>query len=268
MASNPAFSPNNFIRAAAAAKAGEQTTRDVTPEQLDELYGRPSATPAETERMSYEDTIVKTVITLGATFIGGAIGFFVPVLALPALLIGTVLAFVNIFKKKPVAALVLAYGLFQGIAIGGFSGVLERALPGIIGQALLGTGLVIGVTLALFASGRIRASARATKIFLIAIIAYSLYNLVNFGLMVFGVNNDPWGLASWDGIFGIPLGLVLAPVIILLGAYSLVLDFTDIKQGVEQGAPRNFAWKAAFGLVLTIIWLYVEILRMIAIFRE
>ncbi|HWR85076.1 MAG TPA: Bax inhibitor-1/YccA family protein, partial [Rhodoglobus sp.] len=50
--------------------------------------------------------------------------------------------------------------------------------------------------------------------------------------------------------------------------YSLVLDFTDIKQGVEQGAPRNFAWKAAFGLVLTIIWLYVEILRFIAIFRE
>ena len=267
MASNPAFSPNNFIRAAAAAKAGEQTTRDITPAQLDELYGRPSATPADTERMTYEDTIVKTVITLGATFIGGAIGFFVPLLALPALLIGTVLAFVNIFKKKPSAALVLAYGLFQGIAIGGFSGVLERALPGIIGQALLATGLVIGVTLALFASGKIRASAKATKVFLIAMIAYAAFSLVNFGLMVFGVSDDPWGLRGAE-IFGIPFGLIIAPLVILLGAYSLVLDFTDIKQGVEQGAPRNFAWKAAFGLVLTIIWLYVEILRFIAIFRE
>ncbi|HWR86429.1 MAG TPA: Bax inhibitor-1/YccA family protein, partial [Rhodoglobus sp.] len=256
MASNPAFSPNNFIRAAAAAKAGEQTTRDITPAQLDELYGRPSATPADTERMTYEDTIVKTVITLGATFIGGAIGFFVPLLALPALLIGTVLAFVNIFKKKPSAALVLAYGLFQGIAIGGFSGVLERALPGIIGQALLATGLVIGVTLALFASGKIRASAKATKVFLIAMIAYAAFSLVNFGLMVFGVSDDPWGLRGAE-IFGIPFGLIIAPLVILLGAYSLVLDFTDIKQGVEQGAPRNFAWKAAFGLVLTIIWLYV-----------
>lgn len=267
MASNPAFSPNNFIRAAAAAKAGEQATRDMTPEQLQELYNSPAAGPADTDRMTYEDTILKTVITLAMVIVGGAVGFFFPILMIPALIVGTVLAFVNIFKKKPSAALVLAYGAFQGIAVGGLSGVLERALPGIIGQALLGTGLVFGVTLALFASGRVRASAKATKVFLIGIIAYAAFSLVNLGLMVFGVNDDPWGLRSFE-IFGIPLGLIIAPLVILLAAYSLVLDFTDIKQAVEQGAPRNFAWKAAFGLVLTVIWLYVEILRFIAIFRE
>src|SRR5690606_9050873 len=98
------------------------------------------------------------------------------------------------------------------------------------------------------------------KVFLIGIIAYSLFSLVNFGLMVFGVTDDPWGLRSQE-FFGIPLGLIIAPLVILLAAYSLVLDFTEIKQGVEQGAPRSFGWKAAFGLVLTVIWLYVEILR-------
>lgn len=265
MASNPAFSANNFLRPAVAAKAIDQN-RDMSAEELAELYNRPSQLP-ESERMTYEDTIVKTVLTIGVVVIGAAVGFFVPVLALPAALAALVLAIVNVFKKKPSAALVMLWALAQGIAVGALSGVLERALPGVIGQALLATAAVLGVTLALFASGKVRASAKATKIFIIAMGAYALFSLVNFGLMVFGVNDDPWGLRSAE-VFGIPLGLLIAPLVILLAAYSLVLDFTEIKEGVEQGAPKQFAWKAAFGLVLTIVWLYVEILRMISIFRQ
>lgn len=268
--SNPAFSPRNFTQAAALAKAGTQAQPGMTAEQLDELYQRPAAGAVETDRMSYEDTIVKTVITLVLVVAGGVVGWLAPILLLPALIVGTVLAFVNIFKRKPSAALVLLYGLFQGVTLGAFSYLVQVGLnqPGIVGQALLGTGLVFGVTLALFTSGKVRASGKATKVFLIGMVAYALFSLVNLGLMVFGANDDPWGLRSWDGIFGIPLGLILAPIVILMAAYSLVLDFTTIKQGVEQGAPRNFAWKAAFGLVLTIVWLYLEILRMISIFRS
>src|SRR5690606_31249506 len=132
----------------------------MTTEQLDELYARPAATPVETDRMSYEDTIFKTVVTLVLVLAGGAIGWLIPALMIPALIVGTVLAFVNIFKKQPSALLVLLYGLIEGVAIGGLSYLVEVGLnqPGIVGQALLGTGLVFGVTLALFTSGKVRAS--------------------------------------------------------------------------------------------------------------
>ena len=264
LSSNPAF------KNAAFGNGGVKTASapNMSAAQLDELYGRPAAGPAETDRMSYEDTIMKTVLTLGFVLIGGVVGFFIPALALPAALIGFGLAMVNIFKKKPSPALILTYGFVEGIFLGGLSGILEAQLPGIIGQALLGTGLVFGVTLALFANGKVRASARATKIFMIAGISYALFSLVNLGLQLTGVNNDPWGLMTTEPIFGIPLGLIIGPLVILMAAYSLVLDFTAIAQGVKSGAPRSLGWRAAFGLVLTIVWLYTEILRLIAIFRS
>jgi uncharacterized YccA/Bax inhibitor family protein len=264
LSSNPAFTNAAFGKG--GAKAGTAPT--MTAEQLDELYGRPSAGPAETDRMSFEDVIVKTIVTLALVLVGGVVGFFLPGLAIPAALIGFGLAMVNIFKKRPSPALILSYGFVEGVFLGGLSGLLETQLPGIIGQALLGTGLVFGVTLALFANGKIRASARATKIFMIAIISYGLFSLVNFGLQIFGINNDPWGLMTSGTIFGIPLGLIIGPLVILLAAYSLVLDFTSIAEGVKAGAPRILGWRAAFGLVLTIVWLYTEILRLIAIFRS
>ncbi|PRY67615.1 putative YccA/Bax inhibitor family protein [Glaciihabitans tibetensis] len=264
LSSNPAF--KNAAFGNGGAKAANAPT--MTSEQLDELYGRPSAGPAETDRMSYEDVIVKTIGTLAFVLVGGVVGFFLPALAIPAALIGFGLALVNIFKKRPSPALILTYGLVEGVFLGGLSGILESQLPGIIGQALLGTGLVFGVTLALFANGKVRASARATKVFTIAMISYGLFALVNFGLQLTGISNDPWGLATGFEIFGIPLGLIIGPLVILMAAYSLVLDFTSIGQGVRAGAPRILGWRAAFGLVLTIVWLYTEILRLIAIFRS
>lgn len=260
--SNPAFGKRSFPVATAT-----QTRPGMTTEQLDELYGRASAGPAETDRMSYEDTIVKTLVTLGFVLAGGVVGFLFPQIYLPFLFIGLALALVNIFKKQPSAPLVLAYAVAQGIFLGGISRVVESVQPGIIGQALLGTGIVFGVTLALFANGKVRATKKATKVFIIAGTAYAIFSVVNLVLQLTGVNQDAWGLHS-ASIFGIPLGLIIGPLAILMAAYSLVLDFTSVQQGVQSGAPRKWGWKAAFGLVLTIVWLYVEMLRLISIFRS
>ena len=134
-------------------------------------------------------------------------------------------------------------------------------------QATLATLVVVGVTLALFASGKIRASKRATKIFLIAMVGYLVFSLINVFMMMFGATDSAFGLSSEVEIFGIPLGLLMGPLVIIMGAYSLVLDFDHIQQGVRNGAPRQFAWRAAFGIMVTVIWLYVEILRIIAIAR-
>lgn len=264
--SNPAFNSPAFQLNQSSAALNKLNAPSA--EQLDELYGRPSATPEQTDRMTYEDTIQKAVGAFAILAVGAAIGWFVPALAIPAAIVGFVLALVNIFKKKTVPALVLAYSAVQGVFVGGISAILEASYPDIAIQALIGTGAVFVTTLLLFRSGKIRASKRATKVFLVAMVGYALFSLVNLGLMIFGVTDEPFGLRSEPipGL-GIPFGVVLGILVVLLAAYSLVLDFDAVKQGVENGAPRNFAWRAVFGIVLTVVWLYIEILRLLAILR-
>ena len=127
---------------------------------------------------------------------------------------------------------------------------------------------MVGTTLALFASGKIRASKKATKIFLIVIVAYMAFSLINLVLMVTGTVDDPWGLRGSVSIFGIPLGVILGLLAVLLGAYSLVLDFDFIQRGVRNRAPKKYGWTGAFAIMVTVVWLYLEILRLIAIARR
>lgn len=266
--SNPVFNNSPAFTASATKAAQLARPSQLSVEELNELYERPAATPVETDRMSYEDTIVKIAVSFGVLVIGAAVGWFVPSLWLPALIVGTVLAFVNIFKKKVSPALVLAYAGFEGVFVGGISFMYSSLFDGIVPQAVFGTLAVVGITLALFMSGKVRASKRATKIFLVAMLGYLAFSLINVILMVTGVTQGMFGLRSEVTIAGIPLGVILGVLVIFLAAYSLVLDFDSIKTGVERGAPRQYAWTAAFGIMLTVVWLYLEILRLIAIFRE
>jgi len=272
---NPAF------RDPAFKAGGAGTTPAMTAQQLEELYRQPAGTslgpqvPTAVEpeggAMTYEDTVVKSVVSFGVLLVGAAIGWFTfgvaPWLWIAAGLVGFVLALVNIFKKEPSPALILAYAGVQGIFLGGISMMYEAMLTGIVFQAVLATVAVVGVTLALFASGKIRASKKATKVFLIAMVGYLVFSLLNVVLMLFGAVSNPWGLRGIE-IFGIPLGLVIGVFVVIMGAYSLVLDFDMVQQGVRNKAPRKFAWTAAFGIMVTVIWLYLEILRMIAIARS
>jgi len=184
-----------------------------------------------------------------------------------------VLALVNIFKKTPSPTLVLLYAAFEGLFIGGITALFENLWPGIAAQAVIGTAVVIGVTFALFASGRVRASARATRVFLIAIVGYAVFSGVNLLLMITGVSRDSFGLRGVQITIpfidvAVPLGVVIGIFVVILAAYSLVLDFDSIKTGVTRGAPRSYGWTAAFGLMVTVIWLYLEILRILALARR
>ena len=259
---NPAFRNEAFQQGSVMA---QQTA---TAEQLQSMYNQPSAGSVTTDRMTVEDTIGKSVIAFGVLLVAAAVGWFLPALAMPAAIVGFVLALVNIFKKEPSAALVLLYSAAQGVFVGGISGLFEGQWAGIVSQAVIATLVVVGVTLALFASGKIRATKKATKIFMIAMIGYAVFSLINVGLMLFGVNDDPWGLRGSVDIAGIPLGLILGVLAVLLGAYSLVLDFDFIQRGVQNRAPRKYGWTGVFGVMVTVIWLYLEILRMLAISRD
>lgn len=258
--SNPAFSQSPAFSNATP-----------TAEQLQQLYETPSATSHDTDRMTVEDTINKSAAAFGVLVAGAALGWFVPLLWIVGGIAGLVLAFVNIFhnrKKLPSAGLTLAYAAAEGLFIGGISRFYEDLFSGVVIQAVIGTIVVVGVTLALFASGKIRASAKATKVFLIAMVGYLVFSLVNLGLILFGAVDDPWGLRGSVHIFGIPLGLVIGVLVVIMCAYSLVLDFDMIQQGVKNRAPRAYGWAGAFGIMITVVWLYLELLRIFAIARN
>lgn len=232
--------------------------------------------PARGETMTVEDTIAKTALNLALVVVAGAASWMLlaprPEAAVPVMLVsgivGLVLAMVNIFRREPSPALIMGYSVAQGVALGAISMFFEMQWPGIVLQAILATFAVFGVTLALFASGKVRASAKATKVFMIAIVGYLVYSIINVFVMLFGgAGGNPWGL---DGlrVFGLPLGLILGVLVVIMAAYSLVLDFDSIQRGVKNGAPKKFGWTAAFGIMVTMIWLYTQILRMLAIARS
>lgn len=265
---NPAFKPNNPVDGAAVTTT--ETNALATAEGIQSLYEAPAATSSDTGRMTYEDTIVKTVLLFAVLLATATVGWFFPVLMLPGAIAGLVLGLVNSFKRQPSPALILLYGAAQGLFIGGISALFEQLWNGVVIQAVLATLAVFTVTLILFANGKVRASTRATKVFLVAMIGYLLFGLVNMLFLVF-----PGNAISQAGPFGIysatipgtniAWGVVIGVVAVLLAAYSLVLDFDFIQNGVRNRAPRVMGWYGAFALTVTLVWLYIEFLRLFAI---
>jgi len=269
-----------------AASAQHAATDAAVNAQLEGALAAPPASSVETGRMTVEDTVYKTLALFAVLLVTAVVGWIwtlggtgapqsaQSVSMLPWIigaLGGFVLALVVSFgsRKKVRPALIFAYAAFEGLFVGGISAYFEIIWPGIVLQATLATVAVVGVTLALFASGKIRASKRATKIFMIAIIGYLVFSLLNVILMWTNVlpAGQAFGLLSAK-VAGIPLGLIIGVLVVLMAAYSLVLDFDSIQQGVRNGAPRQYGWLGGFGIMVTVVWLYIEILRIIAIARS
>ncbi len=269
--SNPAFSRNEAFGARGAV-ASSQALSD---NDLKSMYDRPSAGSQDTERMTYEDTITKTGLGFALLLTAAAISWVafpvLPFLFILGALGGFALGLVNIFKKEPSAPLILAFAAAEGLFVGGISRFFEIQWPGVVLQAVLATLVVVGVTLALFRSGKIRASKKATKVFLIAMIGYGLFSLINVGMMIFGGTDQAFGMRSASiSILGfdLKLGIVIGILAVLMAAYSLVLDFDFIQKGVNNRLPRKYGWSGAFGIMMTVVWLYVELLRIFAISRN
>ncbi len=268
--SNPAFSRNPAF----SARGPQTTTPILSGDELQQMYNAPSAGAQDTNRMTYEDTIAKTALCF-AILVVAAVGGWVLTPALPFLpilgaIVGLVLGLVNAFKKEPSPGLILGYAAAEGLFVGGISFIFENVFGGgLVLQAVLATLVVVGVTLALFASGKIRASKKATKVFLVAMVGYLVFSLINMGMMMFGASDAAFGLRSSD-IPGtnIPFGVVIGLLAVVMAAYSLVLDFDFIQRGVKNGVPRKFGWSGAFGIMVTVVWLYVELLRLFAILRS
>ncbi|UFU02333.1 Bax inhibitor-1/YccA family protein [Ruania suaedae] len=242
---------------------------------VEQSYYAPDASSRETGRLTYDDVIMKTAGVVGVVVLAAAAAWMLvpPALAMPVMIVGLVggliLGLVNAFKKEPSPALILTYAVLEGAFLGILSKVFEAQFGGIVAQAVLATFVTFGVTLALFKSGKVRVTPKFTKILMIGVISYAAFCLVNLGAMLFFSDFVPaWGLRGMEvPVLGIPFGLLIGPIAIILAAMSLIMDFDMIAKGVRNGAPRKFAWAAAFGITVTLIWLYVEFLRLLAILR-
>lgn len=236
---------------------------------LEQMYGAPSATTRDTGRLTYDDVIVKTGGLLALlVVVAAATWFTMPGLWPIGAVVGLVLGLVNAFKREPSPLLITLYTVAQGVFLGGISLAFQNMtfdgnnVQPIVLQAVVATFATFGAALFLFKSGKVRVTPKFTRWLLIAMVGYLAYSLVNVGLMLFGVGDGGYGPLR-SGAVGVIAGLFAVG----LAAASLIMDFDAIKRGVEQGAPAKMAWSAAFGLIVTLVWLYLEILRILAILQ-
>ncbi|GAA1711163.1 Bax inhibitor-1/YccA family protein [Isoptericola hypogeus] len=253
-----------------AYQAGTMGAQAADAATLENMYGAPSATTADTKRLTYDDVIIKTGGLLALLIVVAAATWnFAPGLWPIGMIVGLVLGLVNAFKKKPSPALIVAYTVAEGVFLGGISllfgsmaAVGGTAPSVIVLQAIVATMATFAAALFLFKSGKVRVTPKFTRWLLVGMVGYLAFSLVNVVLMWTGVAGGEWGLRSG------PIGIIVGLVAVGLAAFSLIMDFDSIKRGVEQGVPAQYAWSAAFGLIVTLVWLYLEILRIIAIFNS
>ncbi|MCF2528225.1 Bax inhibitor-1/YccA family protein [Yinghuangia soli] len=235
-------------------------------DQLNQMYQQQSAGPLQTGRMTMDDVVAKTTMTLLTLIVFGALGWvFIPVDNLGAAVIASLIAFgvgmFVTFRRTVSPALVLAYSALQGIFLGAWSHFFELRYPGIVVQAVLGTAAVFAGMLWAYKSGRVRVTRRYARVGMAIAFAFLAMILVNLVVLLIGGGN---GLGLREG----PIGILFALVGIGLGAFFLSLDFNEAEQLVAVGAPEREAWRVAFGLTLSLVWIYMEIVRLLSILRD
>jgi uncharacterized YccA/Bax inhibitor family protein len=240
--------------------AFDPSTINSDPAALENLYNSPAASSLRTGRMTIDDVVTRTAILFAVLVTVGA-GAWTLNLGGGALMLGfiggLVLAMVNIFSKTVKPALVIAYAAFQGLALGTLSNMYNTVYDGIVGQAILVTISAFAAMLFAYKSGRIRVTPKFTKVLMTALLGYFVLAMVSLVGSFFG--------ASLYNIGG--LGLILAAGGMVLASFFLILDFDQIQNSINAGVPQTESWRAAFGLMVTIVWLYMEVLRLLSILR-
>ena len=230
------------------------------------LLDGPQGQSAE-RAMTFDDVLGCTGLVLLIIAAIGAVSFTLigpnVVASGTALVVGSIAAFITAMvvstrRTVPVGG-VIFYCICEGLVLGSMSAMFETAYPGIVVQAVLGTFAAAGVTLAAYKFFNIRVTPRFRQIVIISTFGFALAMLINLVLMLFRINI---GVAS----FG-PIGILCSALGVVLAAMNLVVDFDYAEQGVRNQAPASESWRAAFGIAVTMVWLYTEILRILSYFR-
>ncbi|MGW0789077.1 Bax inhibitor-1/YccA family protein [Streptomyces sp. NPDC002911] len=237
--------------------------------QQDTQYGAPQA-PARSGAMTIDDVVTRTAMTLGTVVLTAALSWaLLPVdeanlgksygIAIGAALVAFVFAIIQSFKRKASPALILSYAAFEGVFLGVISSAVSTYIsPGTVMQAVMGTMCVFAGVLIAYKMRWIRVTRRFYGFVMAAAMGFVLLMMVNLLFSVFG-GGDGLGFRSGG------LGILFGVIGIILGACFLALDFKQVEDGINFGAPREESWLAAFGLTLTLVWIYLEMLRLLSI---
>lgn len=258
------FAYNEGLNAYNQAAAGTQV--------LDQQQGPTVGAATGVRPMTIDDVVTKTAISFIVLLVGAGIGWVLtpslPFLPFIAMIAALVVFFVGAFRKVPGAGVVLTYSALEGVMLGGISLFYQNYVnsvgngTNIIGQAVLGTLVAFAVMLLLYRTRIIKVNGTFMKVMMIAMVSYLAIALASFVSALFGVGGG-WGFYGVGG-----LGLLLCVAGVALAAFTLNLDFASIEQGIQEGLPSKYAWTMAIGLIVTLVWLYLEILRFLAILNS
>jgi len=232
-----------------------------------------------TGRMTLDTVIEKTAITAGTLVVTAGIAWMLigsvvgesseraiglaGTLSLVGALGGFVLAMVNSFKKVVSPALVLTYAAVEGLFVGAFSWLVSAMFAGgkldLVFGAVLGTLAAFAGTLAAYKFFNIQVSDRFRKVVIASMFGFVAVSLLDFALSFFGKSFGFNGFST--------MGLISSVIGVVIAVFMLILDFDFVERGVAAGLAERESWRAAFGLTVTIVWLYIELLRILAILR-
>ncbi|NDU76158.1 hypothetical protein GWI34_26535 [Actinomadura sp. DSM 109109] len=230
-------------------------------------FGVPGYAPVATRTMTMDDVVLRGFLTLAALVVTAALAWaLVPTsLAAPVLVVALIAeigiwAFIA-FGRKANAFTVLTFAAVYGVVVGIVSHAYNDLYHGVVFQAVTGTALAFGATLAVYALRIVRVTPKFARFVMAAGLALIGLMIINLVVNLFGGDH---GIGIRDP--GNPLAYVFSVAAILVGCFFLLLDFDAVETGVRTGAPEKFAWYCAFGLVLSLVWIYLEILRLLSYF--
>ena len=251
---NPAFK-RNFNQSGFRTQSSSETSATSG-------FRTSSSTVETTDLMTLDGSVNKTGILLALCFSGAFVGWNNPVLAIPCAILGFILAMVTIFRSpEKVASTAPFYAISQGIFLGGVTMFAEGLYPGIAVQAL---GLTFGIMASLlfcYKSGIIKPTENFRLMIFSATAGIAILYLVSFVMSMFG---SSIGFIHSNGLMGIGFSVFVVGI----AALNLVLDFDFIEEGAEKGLPKYMEWYGAFSLMVTLVWLYLEILRLLMKIRS
>jgi len=283
MASNPVFNRiekqisqggyAGFDRQPASRGTGGPGVQDnLTPQELQDRFNQPSAGPVQTGRLTLDDVVMKTlglfaivVVVAAATWLFVAVpdnaGLRLPLL-LAGMFGGLAVGLVIAFKKTISVPLIVLYSALEGVLVGAISMVFERAYPGIVTTAVIATTATFAGMFVAWKVGIIKVTDRSRRIFGMAIMGYLLFGIANVVASFMGVGNG-WGFGGSG-----PLGIGISVLGVGLASYSLAINFDSVDRAVAAQLPEKYSWLMAHGLIVTLVWLYLEILRLLARLRD
>lgn len=261
----PQYGQPGYPSAPQYGQHGPQDT--MSQRSMEDMYAGPSAGPVQTGRLTVDDVIMKfaglfTLLLVAA----GATGFLLPVrtaatLILPVILITLALGLFIAFKKSVSVPLIVAYAVLEGVLVGGVSLVYGNVFGNnVVTTAVIATlsvfvGMFVG-----WKTGVIRVTDKSRRIFGMAILGYLIFALANFVAAWLFRANDGWGFFG----FGSGLSILVSVFAVGLASYSLAMDFDSIDRAVAAQVPQKYSWLLAHGVIVTVVWLYLELLRLIA----